>query len=134
MGAGAAGQVNVELDWTSYTNRPFDELRDELIPRYLAELPATDAWGQLYEFGATTTMESTMPIGIRSRAADGEFDDDSYSAGPFIATDYDQDIVWAGGFFVRWPSGLGIGHPLTSSEGSTEEPLVIWRGGRILTV
>ena len=21
----------------------------------------------------------------------------------FVATDYDQDIVWADGYFVRWP-------------------------------
>ncbi len=107
VGAAAAGQVNVELDWTTFTERPFGELRDDLIPQYSSEVPATDAWGQLFEFGATPSMESAMPIGIRSSAGDGVFDDDSYVAGPFIATDYDQDIVWAGGFFIRWPSGLG---------------------------
>ena len=27
----------------------------------------------------------------------------TYTTGPFDPTDYDQDIVWADGFFVRWP-------------------------------
>ena len=107
VGAAAAGQINVQLDWSEFTDRPFEELRDEIVPRYAPELPATDAWGQRYEYGATTTMESAMPIGIRSRAADGQYDSETYTAGSFVATDYVQDIVWAGGFFIRWPSGLG---------------------------
>jgi hypothetical protein len=28
--------------------------------------------------------------------------------GPFLATDYDQDIVWADGYFVRYPAGARI--------------------------
>jgi hypothetical protein len=28
--------------------------------------------------------------------------------GPFFATDYDQDIVWADGFFVRYPAGAKV--------------------------
>jgi hypothetical protein len=27
----------------------------------------------------------------------------TWNVTPFIATDYDQDIVWADGYFVRWP-------------------------------
>ena len=28
---------------------------------------------------------------------------DGVTAGPFTPTDYPQNIIWADGFFVRWP-------------------------------
>jgi len=28
--------------------------------------------------------------------------------GPFLSSDYDQDIVWADGFFVTYPAGAKI--------------------------
>jgi hypothetical protein len=27
----------------------------------------------------------------------------TWTVQPFVSTDYDQDIVWADGYFVRWP-------------------------------
>jgi hypothetical protein len=27
----------------------------------------------------------------------------TWTVAPFVATDYDQDIVWADGYFVSWP-------------------------------
>ena len=59
----------------------------------------------MYEYGATESQNDTVPVGIRSSGVDVLFDDDPYTAGAFIATDFSQDIVWAGGFFVRWPAG-----------------------------
>ena len=32
----------------------------------------------------------------------------SYTMGPFLASDYDQDIVWADGFFVKYPAGAQV--------------------------
>ena len=32
----------------------------------------------------------------------------TYTMGPFLASDYDQDIVWADGFFVTYPAGAKI--------------------------
>ena len=28
-----------------------------------------------------------------------------YEMGPFVSTSYDEDIVWANGFFIRFPLG-----------------------------
>ena len=48
-------------------------------------------------------LPDDMRIAVRSAGADGSFDTTTYQVGPFVATDYSQDIVWAGGFFIRWP-------------------------------
>jgi hypothetical protein len=48
-------------------------------------------------------------IGIRSRGRDGSFSGGSYQVGPFLTTDYDQDIVWADGFFINYPAGAQTG-------------------------
>ena len=38
--------------------------------------------------------------------SDQTFSGGSYQAAAFDPTDYDQDIVWADGFFVRWPQKI----------------------------
>jgi general secretion pathway protein G len=106
MSAGAAGQTVSELDWGNlFTPQTFNDLHELLVPSYAAFIPESDAWGHAYEYGQSDRFTDTVPIGVRSTGADGEFDTDQYTAGAFIATDFVQDIVWAGGFFVRWPAG-----------------------------
>lgn len=106
VSAGAAGQQINTLDWaTLFTNQTFDELSDILVPSYAAFIPEQDAWGNEYEYGAAAVFNDPVPVGVRSTGAEGVFDGDEYTAGSFIATDFTQDIVWAGGFFVRWPAG-----------------------------
>ena len=29
-----------------------------------------------------------------------------YPVQPYISTDYDQDIIWADGYFLRWPGQI----------------------------
>ena len=57
-------------------------------------------------------MLSATVMGIRSFARDGvEGPNGSgglYPTGPFLASDYDQDIIWADGFFVTYPAGAKI--------------------------
>ena len=43
---------------------------------------------------------------MRSAGRDTIFFTDTYTANAFDVTDYDQDIVWINGFFVRWPQKL----------------------------
>ncbi len=46
-------------------------------------------------------------VAIRSMGRDGvAVWDGSYTPGFFIGTDYDQDIVWSDGYFVRAPGGV----------------------------
>jgi type II secretion system protein G len=106
VGAGAAGQsVNV-LDWSTFTVQTYEDLDALLVPSYAAFIPENDAWGNDFEYGATDDPHDPVPIGVRSTGADAAFDTaDEYTPGAFISTDFVQDIVWAGGYFVRWPSG-----------------------------
>lgn len=76
---------------------------------YIQELPQFDAWQTEYQFGfigATANLLSGANVmAIRSLGRDKTASGTTYTPGPFIATDYDQDIVWADGYFVRYPSG-----------------------------
>ena len=62
--------------------------------------------GRAYEYREAMSLQLAQPIAIRSQGADGVWDTDSYSIGPFVTTDYFQDIVWSSGFFIRYPSGM----------------------------
>ena len=111
-GAAAGRSSGAVYDWdTLYTNKTHEEMSDDLVPQYASRLPALDPWGSDYEFGVgEEPVDSARPFAVRSPGSDSTFDT-SYNAGPFIATDYAQDIVWAGGLFVRWPAGLSSSAP-----------------------
>ena len=105
VGAAAAGQT---------TNPPYDvrqvplispqELEDILVPNYLETLPEQDGWGHPYEFHLNTTDYTALNVMIiRSPGRDGAFSGDAYSIGSFAPEHFDEDVVWADGFFIRWP-------------------------------
>ena len=72
---------------------------------YIQKVPAKDGWGNNYEFRGATDLAAVQVMGIRSPGRNNSFETSSYQMGPFIATQYEQDIVWADGFFVRYPAG-----------------------------
>ena len=48
---------------------------------------------------------------LASGGRDGKTDntpESEYTVTSFEPTDYDQDIMWADGFFVRWPQKAGV--------------------------
>jgi prepilin-type N-terminal cleavage/methylation domain-containing protein len=51
---------------------------------------------------STSPARGVVPIPTSQTLGD-------YVVGPFTPTDYDQDVIWADGFFVRWPSGAKTG-------------------------
>lgn len=77
------------------------ELADRLVPSYLPELPAQDGWGHPFELRATT---DGAVLAMRSPGRDGLYEGSRYTVAPFALDDYDGDLVWAEGFFIRWPS------------------------------
>jgi prepilin-type N-terminal cleavage/methylation domain-containing protein len=110
VGAGAAG--------TSVRTYSLDTM--EVVPRetllgslylsqeffYCQEIPGIDGWGYGFEYYANPeTVLAAQAIAIRSSGRDGVFDDLTYEVGPFVTTDYDQDMVWADGLFIRYPAG-----------------------------
>jgi len=76
---------------------------------YSQDVPERDGWARTYDYRWSGNPSSTPVIGIRSYGRDGvEGPNGSgavYPIGPFLASDYDQDIVWSDGFFVTYPSG-----------------------------
>ena len=79
---------------------------------YIQEVPNNDGWGNAYGYAYSGDPLGAQVMGICSEARDG---DDTASCpngtitmGPFVATDYDQDILWADGFFVRYPAGAKV--------------------------
>ena len=82
---------------------------------YMQDVPAVDGWKHSYAYVWSGNPLGSQVIAIGSPGRDGAFQSGSaaalgtYTVGPFIPTDYDQDIIWADGFFVRWPSGAATG-------------------------
>jgi general secretion pathway protein G len=79
-----------------------------LVPTYLQGVPGADGWGNAYDFFIENNLDSfggqSVVLAIRSRGRDGAPDGRYYDSGSFFPQDYDSDIIWSDGFFVRWPS------------------------------
>jgi len=72
---------------------------------YCQEVPLNDGWGNAMDYRWSGSPLNANVIGIRSPGRDGMNSTGDYDIGPFIATNYDGDIVWADGFFISYPSG-----------------------------
>jgi hypothetical protein len=74
------------------------------VPQYLQVVPDKDGWKNTYSYWMNTaSVLARTVLAIRSTGRDGTAIGSSYTVTGFEPTDYDQDIVWADGFFVRWP-------------------------------
>jgi len=112
VSAAAAGAGNT-WDSTKYgTDLTRDQLFSTLHPSstffYMNEVPEVDGWKHLYWYGYNGNPLASNIIGIASIGRQGGTAGDNPGnqlIGPFTPTNYDQDIIWADGFFVRWPSG-----------------------------
>ncbi|MEM9406159.1 MAG: prepilin-type N-terminal cleavage/methylation domain-containing protein [Acidobacteriota bacterium] len=110
-GSSAAGSA-ATYTWLA-SNYEHSDLQALLRPSdtffYMQEVPRVDGWGNNYGFGFIGTdanlLSGSNVMAIRSLGRDLTASAGTYTPGPFIATDYDQDIVWADGYFVRYPSG-----------------------------
>ena len=76
-----------------------------LEPQYMQEVPQRDGWKVAYEYRMNSdfTVRTLILGGSTGQKGTGALAA-SYTPGAFDPTDYEQDIVWADGFFVRWPS------------------------------
>lgn len=94
------------VDLTNIPEISRTELEKLLVPVYLQELPEKDGWGNLYAYQLDVANPlSRQVMAIRSPGRDGAYSGSgmSYVVSAFPPTDYDEDIVWSDGFFVRWP-------------------------------
>lgn len=104
VGAAAAGAIATEIDLAQYPAITDSDLGKLLIPQYVQTLPERDGWKVKYEYFLNVAEPSAVNvIAIRSGGRDQASSADLYPTGGFDPTDYDQDLVWADGFWVRWP-------------------------------
>lgn len=113
VGAAAAG-VDVELgDWGSEGALDYAAVSAELTPTYVQQLPPKDGWKHPFAYSLNTKnalAANVMAIfsgGRNSTVADtGAWptgQTEPQSEGPYDPQNYDNDILWADGYFVVWP-------------------------------
>lgn len=105
-GAAAAGQNTVDLSAIPIATQ--GKLEEVLTPAYIQEIPERDGWQEPYDFRLDFDDPNGLQVlAARSFGRDRQSEGDEYTVGPFVATEYDRDLVWVDGGFVRWPqSGL----------------------------
>lgn len=109
--AAAAGAAVTTWDGSVYGTTVTD-LRATLHPTttffYMSEIPSVDGWknSYLYAWSGEVLGAGVVAIGSAGRATAGLTSFGTYTIGPFTPTNYIEDIIWADGYFVRWPGGL----------------------------
>lgn len=106
-GAAAAGQTTggtwTESDWAGTAS--LADLKTALVPDYSATIPEEDGWGHTL----TYAIELNNPPRTRYALMISPGRDGSQSnvttTGTFDPTDFDQDLVWGDGSFLRAPAG-----------------------------
>lgn len=102
----APGSTNVTLSF--YTPITHAQLENVLVPQYIAHVPEKDGWGAFYQFWLNVNNPlATEVMAIRSTGGDQTHGASSYTVTEFDRDDFDQDILWADGFFARWPDEHG---------------------------
>lgn len=127
VSAGAAGLSARQLDWEADLPNAvtYAELAAILEGDgdqfYMPKVPSTDRWGNPLEFRGSfdpsdratfrNLMTSSRAVALRSLGRDGESEGTIYKNGNFPSTNYDGDIVWSDGYFVRRPGAGAITEP-----------------------
>ena len=121
VSASAAGRQTTVDTWDAPAAMSYTTLQTILVspgnPQdYVQEVPQFDGWGNDFQFfmaGGDTptagTLQGAQPIfGVVSGGRGGTITGTTgVVRGTFIATDYEQDIIWSDGYFIRRPGGLG---------------------------
>ena len=102
----AAAAAGADVKTSDYSKSSHGAMTTLLVPQYIQELPNLDGWKNAYTFYITTNFANQQIMMTISGGQDAVIKGGTYSASAFDPTDYEQDIVWADGFFVRWPQKL----------------------------
>lgn len=108
-----------KVDWPGYydlaklpvrlTAAELEEILRELLPAERVDgLVWEDGWGRPLELRFSGYLWAPQVMAIRSAGRDGEAEPTMYRVG-LAPPDPDAEIVWADGFFLRWPDGVAIG-------------------------
>lgn len=109
VGAASAGSAKVYVGG-GHASKEYVQVFGYLHPTssffYMQEVPQTDGWDYPYTYAANADLVQSAVLLICSSGRGGsplQACNTTWTVHPFTATDYDQDIVWADGYFVRWP-------------------------------
>jgi len=109
LGAAAAGQTGT-VTLSSYGNSATaGAIASILVPQYLQSVPEKDGWKHDYVYylkTGTSVLDRNVML-IFSSGRDTNAAAASYTVTAFDPTDYDQDLIWVNGGFVRWPQRQG---------------------------
>ncbi len=113
VGAASAG-AGKTWNGTATAKQTYVQLFGYLHPSdtffYMQEVPQDDGWKYPFGYGMNANLLDSNVLVICSGGRDGSLGLDptgcaatSHNVAPFVATDYNQDIVWGDGYFVAWP-------------------------------
>ena len=112
--AAAGSSTTATFSWGEFKNADFSHadlsalLRPSSTFYYLQGVPERDGWNNPYRFGfaGSDQLFSAQVLGIWSGGRDGSATaqpQSSYDIGAFPGTEFDQDLVWVDGQWIRWP-------------------------------
>ena len=107
VGAAAAGAQLTQLDLAVYSPITAANLYNKLVPTYIQDIPTYDGWKRPYDLYLDVVPPIDLNVmAIRSAGQGGVVAGNTYVAGAFEPTAFEEDVVWADGFFVRWPQRM----------------------------
>ena len=108
VGAASAGSSGTQADLGVYASIAWADITKRLVTDhdYIQQVPLLDAWKGTYAYYLNTV--DPLSATVMAIASEGRSTGLTgvYIAAAFDPTDYDQDIIWADGFFVRWPQKI----------------------------
>jgi len=113
VGAASAGSAK-QYEPTNHQGQSYENIYWYLRPTdtffYMQEIPQIDGWRNDLSFTKSTRLLDARVLAIYAQCRDSSWNggappQSTYLIEPFLATDYDHDIVWADGYFVQWPEG-----------------------------
>jgi len=116
-GAAAGAPVTGALWDTDEFVHSLTEIEAELVPNYIKDdVPRIDGWKHPFNYALNTQnplADEVMAIYSGGKNSDTEVDGwpetvTPANSGPYDPISYDNDILWADGYFVIWPEKLPI--------------------------
>ena len=125
--AAAGSSTTATFTWSEFTYPDFSHadlfalLRPSNSFFYMQDVPVNDGWNHPYRYGfaGSDKLLSTQVIGIWSGGRDGSASgqpESSYEIGAFPGTEFNQDLVWADGYWVRWPGSAAAAGATETTE------------------
>lgn len=116
IGAASAGYDPDPQSWNANTAaKTYADVKAVLVPTFVQELPERDGWKHFFTFYLDTGNPLAQRVmAIHSGGRDSDADaattwpptDNMTQSGPFDPASYDNDIMWADGYFITWPDKL----------------------------